>query len=104
VFGWFFLRSFVLDLGHNRIAALPDELFDMVSLRGLFLQNNALLRVSPKISQLSSLQELYLSSNQLSCVPASIVHLEHLDCLWLDGNDCLPGDIALNISRNRGLS
>ncbi len=90
-----------LYLGHNAIKSIPEELFEIQSLRGLFLQNNLLERLSPRVSNLTSLQELYLSSNQLTCVPASISHLSQLDCLWLDGNISLPSKISLNISRNR---
>ncbi len=89
-----------LYLGHNRIKALPDALFSLFSLRGLFLQNNHIARLSPKINHLTELQELYLSSNLLSCVPP-LGSLALLDCLWLDDNPHLPVMLTRNISRNK---
>lgn len=90
-----------LYLGHNCISELPAALFDLLSLRGLFLQDNRLTRVSPSLSKLTDLQELNLANNKLQTLPACLFRLEALDCLWLDGNEALPWSLKRNISRDR---
>ncbi len=89
-----------LYLGHNKLTVVPDAVYDLLSLRGLFLQNNQIARLSPKINQLQELQELFLCSNVLTCLPP-LRSLVALDCLWLDDNPYLPTMITRNISRSK---
>jgi hypothetical protein len=90
-----------LYLGHNQLTTLPDALFSSnMCLRGLFLQNNFLVELSPEINRCQELQELYLSCNSLSHLP-SMRDLTQLDCLWLEDNPLLPFHLQQNISRNK---
>ena len=106
-----------LNLGHNDLTSLPEDVFDgLTSLEELFLEANNLSELPADVFDgLTSLQWLYLDSNNLSELPADVfdgltslqwVHLGHndltslpdgffeglsdLDWLRLEGNPGAP--------------
>jgi len=68
---------------------IPEELYDLIHLRGLFLNYNRLTgRLSTKIGNLVALEELYLLENELEgVIPASIGKLVNLKVLALSENN-----------------
>jgi internalin A len=94
-------KSDVLDLSgssdkHEKLAKLPDELFELRNLRDLDLRNNQLSTLPESISQLQNLKYLDLSYNQLNTLPESISQLQNLTDLDLGLNqlDLVPESIA----------
>lgn len=72
----------VLNLSRTRIKSLPDSLFDLVSLKRLFLNECILLRtVSPKVKGLKNLEVLDLEGTKLMELPEEIKQLIKLTCL-----------------------
>ena len=59
-----------LDLGHNRIASIPDALGDLVSLdRFLYLHDNRLTELPASLARLSRLRYLNISENAFVAWP-----------------------------------
>lgn len=112
-----FVRA--LDLGFNRVAALPDlrafaaletldlsgnqlvELGDGIAavagtLRVLTLNGNALAALPPAIGRLGALEKLELDNNSLAALPKEIGRLWNLEELHLSGNPltALPPSIG----------
>ena len=76
-----------LNLGNNLIAALPDSLGRLVSLKTLSLESNRLHGPLPSpILRLHNLQVLRLSSNSLTSLPDTLGDLHSLTTLTLDNN------------------
>mmetsp|Transcript_16074 Transcript_16074/g.24004 ORF Transcript_16074/g.24004 Transcript_16074/m.24004 type:complete len:2620 (-) Transcript_16074:183-8042(-) len=67
---------------------IPDELFNLVNLRGLYMNYNRFTgRLSSKIGKLVNLQRLYLMNNDLTGqLPASIGDLKEMQILTLSEN------------------
>ena len=74
--------------GVNVGGQIPDELFNLVNLRGLYMNYNRFTgHLSSKIGQLVNLQRLYLMSNDLTGqLPASIGELKEMQILTLSEN------------------
>jgi len=63
----------ILDLNHNSIADIPNELYSVTSLRTLHISHNKLTRIDPAISNLRLLEELDVSSNNITgLLPSTI--------------------------------
>lgn len=72
----------VLNLSRTRIKSLPDSLFQLISLKRLFLNECILLRMlSKKVGQLKNLEVLDLEGTKLMGLPKEIEQLINLTCL-----------------------
>ena len=87
----FNLRAFCslckLDLSHNQLYRLPIAISSLLSLTHLFLNDNHLSSLQPKIfRQLVKLQELDLRNNELNDFSLDITELRCLRMLSVQGN------------------
>merc|ERR1719468_996880 len=71
----------VLDLHHNQLEKLPDEIGTLKSLRVLYLHHNKLKKLPDSLGNLTRLQSLDLSSNSLKELPNTISKLKRLRTL-----------------------
>ena len=69
------------DLSNNTIAVLPDELFELKSLRVLDLSNNNIDDLPDLFDSLPALQELSVSGNNLLRLPPSLFAIGNLSSL-----------------------
>lgn len=83
-------RLEVLNLSYNALAALPDALADLARLKRLYLTGNALREIPPALAELDSLEVLLLNTNHLAQFPAFLGTLPHLRHLALDRNPLAP--------------
>src|SRR6516162_4330932 len=68
-----------LDLGHNQLASLPQNLGDLTELSDfLYLHDNRLTTVPSSIRRLQKLRYLNISDNLISAFPGSICSLSNL--------------------------
>ena len=74
-----------LDLSTCGLSQLPNELFELIWLKTLFLDGNQIRDVSP-LAQLNNLSVLFLNGNNISNI-SSLAQLKHLDVLDLSGNE-----------------
>ena len=79
------LRSLrMLDMGHNKLAGVPDELGRLEALTDfLYLHDNQLASVPASIGELRELRQIDLRGNPLTTLPAAIARLPKLDKLDL---------------------
>jgi Leucine-rich repeat (LRR) protein len=63
------------------------------NLKTLNLDHNSLSVIPEEIGELENLEELYLGSNNLSRLPESITRLKKLKILWLEGNNFTEGEV-----------
>ena len=87
----FKLSSFVLlrklDLSHSKLGKLPEAIGSLLSLTHLFLNDNYLSSLQPKIiGRLVNLQELDLRNNDLNDFSLDITELSCLRRLSVQGN------------------
>lgn len=85
----------VLNLGQNKLSALPSELCHLKCLTTLNVQRNGLRKLPEGIGWLkSSLRSLDISHNDIEYLPASMEHMS-LDLLCVSGNPLsLPDNAA----------
>jgi Leucine-rich repeat (LRR) protein len=84
-----------LEAGDNRIRALPASVSKLTALSVLSLKNNSLESIPNEICRCFALKYLSLNSNKLSEVPRKITSLSHLSRLTIAANNisCLPVDM-----------
>lgn len=96
-----------LDLSHNRLRVLPDEVEKVINLRYLNLSFNPIEKLPESVCDLYNLQTLKLvACNHLTELPQGIGKLENLRHLEIDKTDnlsVLPGGIS-QLSALRKLS
>ncbi|WOG99105.1 hypothetical protein DCAR_0518453 [Daucus carota subsp. sativus] len=87
-----------LDLSHNRLRVLPDEVEKVINLRYLNLSFNPLEKLPESVCDLYNLQSLKLvACNHLTELPQGIGKLENLRHLEIDKTDnlsVLPGGVS----------
>lgn len=67
-----------LDLWNNNIKSIPDELYNVISLKELTIGNNNLHYLSPKIAQLINLQSFESSATNIRVYPDEMTRLKKL--------------------------
>jgi internalin A len=75
-----------VDLISRRLSEIPGEIFLLVGLRELFLQDNQLAELPGDIGNLKHLGRLHLNHNLLEKLPSEIGQLSDLRTLTLRGN------------------
>lgn len=84
-----------LDLAHNDLATLPEEVRQFTRLRVLYLGHNQIAHAElAKICDCTLLQELDLSSNNLSALPEELKQLSQLRVLYLMFNQITPAELV----------
>uniref|UniRef100_A0A663EX37 LRRCT domain-containing protein n=1 Tax=Aquila chrysaetos chrysaetos TaxID=223781 RepID=A0A663EX37_AQUCH len=83
------LRLGMLNLGHNFIADLPNQLFDgLIQLKTMHLEANRITAVDCTFRHLLNLRNLYLNNNQISSISDSAFsYLNKLHFLHLSKNN-----------------
>ena len=76
----------LLDLAHNQITTIGDEIFELCNLRDLSLAGNFLQQLPSSIGKMRSLQQLWLHGNDLCQLPEELGDLEALAILELHHN------------------
>lgn len=76
----------LLDLAHNSIAELGEELFTIVNLRDLSLAGNRITALPVSIGRMRCLQQLWLHGNMLTELPEEVCELDNLAILELHHN------------------
>jgi Leucine-rich repeat (LRR) protein len=61
-----------LDLRHNKLKEVPEELAYCVNLRSLFLSNNELTTLTASVGALTALEVLHIQKNALVELPSSL--------------------------------
>lgn len=84
-----------LDLSFNHFITLPTVTCEMIELKELFINNNAIEVVQDEVKSLINLQVLHLQHNKLTKLPSSIGQLRSLVILNLEHNQltCLPSEV-----------
>src|SRR6266702_357808 len=83
---WQLINLHELYLDDNQLSQLPPKLWQLTSLKNLWLNHNLIDEISPEIGQLANLQELRLDRNQLSQLPTELWQLNNLQMLDLGNN------------------
>ncbi|XP_068156290.1 LOW QUALITY PROTEIN: leucine-rich repeat serine/threonine-protein kinase 1 [Drosophila tropicalis] len=91
-----------IDFSHNQLISIPEELFQLVSLRYLNVAQNRIVELPTPVAlggkavyNCPVLDELYMQDNQLTSLPAAIFHLPALTILDISNNKLqqLPFDL-----------
>jgi internalin A len=88
------LRS--LDLSHNQLTDLPDELSQLSNLEHLVIASNPLQRIPEVVLSLASLEDLDVSSTHLTEMNPSIARLRRLQMINCDNNPLVDLPSALS--------
>jgi len=93
-----FRKLKVINLSHNRLPRIEEEIFHLENLRELHLNHNRLTTIPESLSRLAKLTALYLQHNKLRGLPGGIASLMKLKTLNLSHNQItvLSGNISLN--------
>ncbi|MDB4431167.1 hypothetical protein N9137_02130 [Pseudomonadales bacterium] len=75
-----------LNLGGCNLNCIPYEVWSLVNTTRLYLYNNLLTSVSPKIEGLTKLRFLSLSTNNLTTLPVEVANLSALNYLDVSNN------------------
>jgi Leucine-rich repeat (LRR) protein len=86
----------VLDLHHNKLTKLPNEICLLVNLKKFRLDHNQLKKLPRDFSALFQLEKLTLDHNLLTKLPANMENMKKLKVLRLDSNQLtyIPNDIG----------
>jgi len=69
------------------LVEIPDEVFTLVHLEELIIEDQKLRHISPLITKLYNLKKLNLAGNELVAFPKAILELGKIESLDLDGNE-----------------
>ncbi|BDD01332.1 leucine-rich repeat domain-containing protein [Persicobacter psychrovividus] len=75
-----------LNLGHNKLTAIPDYVFEIESLENLELWDNQISEIPEKIVKLQKLKDIYLPNNNLKTFPRSFGQMPNLETISVWGN------------------
>ena len=89
-----------LNLSGNNLEAIPDEIFEINTLKSLYLTDNLIATINSDIEKLTSLENLFLANNTIVDVPQELLTLSGLRKLHIDYNEIsnLPRDLGNFIS------
>jgi len=84
-----------LNLSHNMLSQLPDEMANLVNLRELYVDHNVIVKLPASLFNVKTLQILNASNNAITSVPAEVGQLHSLERLDLSNNSIrrLPPEI-----------
>lgn len=93
-----------LDISRNMLAALPDDISNLVNLEVIMIQGNRLTAVTPAIGECRQLRELWLGGfagknpvgNKLSTLPDELSKLQLLERLCLHFNSLSEFPAVIN--------
>lgn len=108
---WDYEDLTLLDLSHNNLKTIPEEIYKLSSLKSLRLGYNKLTSLPDSLTQLANLRELELPDNNLGGFysEGTVLRLDSLSYLNLSNNNIssipttlrqLPGLSTLHISHN----
>jgi Leucine-rich repeat (LRR) protein len=80
---------FLLEVDKDAISRIPEDVFNLVNLTDLMIENNMIQSISKKIIKLENLVVLSLSNNQLEKLPDKIGALKYLKELHIQNNSTL---------------
>ena len=85
-----------LNLSHNNLTEVPDQIGRLILLRDLDVSNNRLQRIDPSISACIRLRRLSLSTNELAKIPSELSSCAMLEEIDLTNNriDEIPESLA----------
>ena len=75
-----------LDLSHNNLIDILEEIFDNENIVYMKIDNNKLTSISSKIINFSKLTHLDASNNQLKQLPRELLDLTKLECITIRDN------------------
>ena len=75
-----------LNLYGNQLTSVPEELGQLINLKGLSLVGNQLTSIPKELGQLTNLAMLLLSGNRLTSIPKELRQLKRLNILDLRNN------------------
>ncbi|BDS12437.1 leucine-rich repeat domain-containing protein [Aureispira anguillae] len=78
-----------LTLSFNQINAIPDRISELTTLEALDLSGNPIRSFSPKLTQLSQLKEIALGNMGLTTFPAFLLKMQQLNNINLSSNHLL---------------
>ncbi|KVH98480.1 Leucine-rich repeat-containing protein [Cynara cardunculus var. scolymus] len=99
-----------LDLTHNKLADIPEEISRLTNMQRLILADNVIERLPSNVGKLQSLKFLILDQNRVTILPDEMGQLVRLERLSILGNQLtgLPDTIGslrnlllLNVSKNQ---
>lgn len=67
-----------LDISYNNITSLPQELYSLQTLKELWLNNNPIKDLSPRISECEALEVLDVRSTQICDLPNTVCLLKKI--------------------------
>jgi Leucine-rich repeat (LRR) protein len=89
------LKLQCLNLSHNCLKVLSDEIGNLSMLQTFKLENNSLVELPGSVCKLINLQQLSVANNSLKILPNDIGELVKLEALNISGNmfEDLPGSL-----------
>lgn len=89
-----------LDVSHNKLTGLPEELAGLHYLQGLYATHNRLNTFPEQILLLPVLMKLDLSANQIGTIPSEIRWMDQLTRLTMDQNTLTSIPVELYALKN----
>jgi len=75
-----------LDLSHNVLTELPDNMCICKALKSLFCTHNSLQTLPADMGELTSLERVFVSFNKLTAMPATLANCENIERIRVIGN------------------
>lgn len=76
-----------LNISHNNIAALPEDLSSLANCRSFDMSGNSIRYIPESIGNMTELQRLYVQRNNLVILPESLGELKKLEMLIASSNN-----------------
>ena len=68
-----------LDLSYCGLTTIPEKVWELTQLEYLYVNNNYIRKISPKIKNLTNLKHFNCNSNNLTAIPDEICQLTKLN-------------------------
>lgn len=92
-----------LDLSHQNISHVPEDVYNLKYLLNLNLSNNSLSKIDKLIENLKNLSELNLESNQIENLPIELAYLNNLKNVNIKNNPIESKLIDWNLNWKQSL-